>query len=130
MQDLQTAHVAIDPLLPAPPHAFIDLASNWNFTVSTKFKYAISVRVSAIALESVSLALSASSVNELLRHIGISISSHAIASDQVQTLSRALQCKYRHSSCCLSEAKLLPTSLKSELPRTLTLFYSFPDTGG
>lgn len=70
-------------------------------------------------IEPVSLALSASLVNKLLRCIGIPISSYDMASDQVQTLSRALQCKDRDSLCCLPEAKPLPTSLKSELPRAV-----------
>jgi hypothetical protein len=70
-------------------------------------------------IEPVSLALSASLVNKLLRRIGIPISSYAIASAQVQTLSRVLQCKDRASLCYLPEAKPLPTSLKSELPRAV-----------
>jgi hypothetical protein len=69
MQDLQTdfqrrqSHLV--PTLPA------SLQSNWHLTVSTKSKYAISVRVSAYRIEPVLLALSASPVNELLRCIGI-----------------------------------------------------------
>jgi|ERR1700722_14192810 hypothetical protein len=63
------------------------LQSNWHLTVSTKSKYAISVHVSAYHIEPVLLVLSASPVNKLLRRIGISISSYAIAADQVQSFA-------------------------------------------
>ena len=96
------------PTLPA------SLQSNWSFIQVCHQRACF-----GYCIEPVSLALSASLVNELLRRIGIPISSYAMASAQVQTLSRVLQCKDRASLCYLPEAKPLPTSLKSELPRAV-----------